>query len=702
MQGRADGGSSPFRRVYAAVLGVALALTVAACGQVTTSGSGGSELTSASTPAGVAPMGGGTTGGGTTAPATGDSPVISGNPATGVVAGQNYSFTPSASDPMGKALAFSITNLPAWASFNTSTGQLSGAPALGDLGNFANIQISVSNGQATATLPAFSVTVVAPLTISGNPPTSVIVGTSYSFQPTTSAPPGTVLTFAVQNPPAWATFDAKTGQLSGTPTETGTFPDIVISATDGFQTSSLTPFTITVASPNPTLNPPTISGQPPTGVTAGSAYSFTPSASDPDGRPLTFGIQHQPAWASFNATNGSLTGTPTSGEVGTYSNIVISVNDGKLSASLPAFSIKVVAPLTISGNPPNQVVAGQPYSFQPTTNAPSGTPRTFSIQNRPTWATFSATTGMLSGIPTTGQAGAYSNIVISVSDGVQTVSLSAFTIEVVAPLTIGGNPPTQVAAGHPYSFQPSTNAPSGTALTFAIQNKPSWATFNTSTGLLSGTPSTNQTGTFPDIAISVTSGTQSSTLAAFSITVTSSTSPAPTISGNPATSVNVGAAYAFTPTASDPSGATLTFSIQNRPLWASFDTATGALTGTPAAADAGNYANIVISVSDGTASASLPAFSIAVNQIANGSATLNWTPVTQATNGTSLTDLAGYKIYYGTSASTMSTVVVLSNPSVTNYLVTNLSPGTWYFGVAAYTSAGTESAMSNVGKKTID
>jgi hypothetical protein len=200
--------------------------------------------------------------------------------------------------------------------------------------------------------------------------------------------------------------------------------------------------------------------------------------------------------------------------------------------------------------------------------------------------------------------------------------------------------------------------------------------------------------------ISVSDGTQSSALAAFNITVTASSSP-PTISGNPLTSVNVGSPYSFTPTASDPSGKTLTFSIQNQPAWASFNPANGALTGTPGAANAGTYSNIVISVSNGSASASLPAFSISVNQVSNGSAALTWTPVSQNTNGSVLTDLAGYRVHYGTSPNGMGTVVVLANPSLTNYLVTNLSSGTWYFGITAYTTTGIESSLSNVGQKTV-
>jgi hypothetical protein len=85
----------------------------------------------------------------------------------------------------------------------------------------------------------------------------------------------------------------------------------------------------------------------------------------------------------------------------------------------------------------------------------------------------------------------------------------------------------------------------------------------------------------------------------------------------------------------------------------------------------------------------------------NGSATLNWTPVTKNRDGTLLTDLAGYRLHYGTSASSLSAVVELANPNLTTYLVSNLPSGTWYFGVTAYTSNGTESPMSNIVQKTI-
>ena len=173
------------------------------------------------------------------------------------------------------------------------------------------------------------------------------------------------------------------------------------------------------------------------------------------------------------------------------------------------------------------------------------------------------------------------------------------------------------------------------------------------------------------------------------------------IQGVPPAGVNYGSPYNFTPTVSGAAGATLTFSIQNKPGWATFSSTNGALSGTPAAGDVGTDADVVISVSDGASSASLKAFSISVNETSHGTVTLDWTAVTETTTDTTLTGLAGYIVYYGTSADNLNQQVTLANPGQTAYVMTNLAAATWYFAVAAYTSDGVIGTRSNVGQKTI-
>ena len=361
---------------------------------------------------------------------------------------------------------------------------------------------------------------------------------------------------------------------------------------------------------------------------------------------------------------------------------------------------------SIQGTPDVSVEVGSEYSFTPTANDPDNDTLTFSIANMPAWASFNASTGALTGTPAAGNVGTYDNIVISVSDGELSAELAPFSIEVfegnVAP-TISGTPTTTVVAGSSYVFQPSATDPNGDNLTFSIANQPSWAAFNPTTGRLSGMPAENDVGAHPDIVISVSDGTLSDSLPAFTITVETAIVPntPPEISGNPPGEVNAGDSYSFTPTASDADGDNLTFSIANQPLWATFSTSNGSLTGTPGDGDVGTYSNIRITVSDGTDTASLQ-FSITVNAISLGSVTLTWTAPTQNEDGSALTDLAGYKLYWGTTPGVYPNSVTLDNPSLTTYVVDNLVPGTYEFVATSFNEAGVESRYSGAATKVVN
>ena len=547
----------------------------------------------------------------------------------------------------------------------------------------------------------------------------VMAGEAVLVTPTATDPDGDALSFEIEGKPAWANFDSQTGTVSGTPAvaDVGSYDGVVIIATDGKARTRSPGLRFTVSSPPPppeeptppppvpVNNPPTISGSPGTRVTEGQAYSFTPAAADADGQALTFSIANRPAWASFSASNGRLSGTPPVGAAGSYMNIVISVSDGQASTSLPAFTIVVEranrAPV-ITGAAPTSVREGQAYNFQPGASDPDGDALSFSISNKPAWATFNAANGQLGGTPPAGSAGTYSNIVISVSDGRLTTALPAFSITVAANRapTITGTPATTATVGQAYSFTPSASDPDGQTLTFSIVNKPSWANFSTSTGRLSGMPSSANVGTTTGIVIRVSDGMTTTSLPSFSLQV-SADNRAPTISGTPPTSAQEGQPYSFTPSASDADGDTLTFSITNKPAWANFSTTTGALTGTPPAGSSGSYEGIVIRVSDGEASASLATFSISVQQTATGTATLSWTAPTLRTDGTPLMNLAGYRVHYGQTQGQYSYRVTIDNPGMNTYVVENLTAGTWYFTTTAFDSTGAESDYSNVASKTI-
>jgi len=86
----------------------------------------------------------------------------------------------------------------------------------------------------------------------------------------------------------------------------------------------------------------------------------------------------------------------------------------------------------------------------------------------------------------------------------------------------------------------------------------------------------------------------------------------------------------------------------------------------------------------------------------NGTALLSWTPPTENTDGSPLTDLAGYKIRYGTSPGSYSDTVTINNPGLTSYLIENLASSGWYFVMTSFNSSGIESSYSTEVSKTIN
>ncbi|HEX6999858.1 MAG TPA: putative Ig domain-containing protein [Gammaproteobacteria bacterium] len=182
--------------------------------------------------------------------------------------------------------------------------------------------------------------------------------------------------------------------------------------------------------------------------------------------------------------------------------------------------------------------------------------------------------------------------------------------------------------------------------------------------------------------------------------------PAPTdsppqISGTPRSQAVVGQLYDFRPTATDPDGDALSFSIANRPDWLSFDPKTGRLSGTPGAGDLGAYENITIQVAANGRYDTLPPFDIEVVAVGTRSVTLTWLPPTENEDGSELTDLAGYKIRYGQASGTYTEDIVLEDPGLSSYVVEGLAPGTYYFVVAAFNSEGVYSRNSNEASATL-
>lgn len=86
---------------------------------------------------------------------------------------------------------------------------------------------------------------------------------------------------------------------------------------------------------------------------------------------------------------------------------------------------------------------------------------------------------------------------------------------------------------------------------------------------------------------------------------------------------------------------------------------------------------------------------------ANGIAVASWVAPTLNDDGSALTDLAGFRVHYGTTPASLTRQLEVADPAATTGTITGLASGTWYFGVTAYSTLGVESAMSGLATKSI-
>ncbi|MFT6432123.1 MAG: hypothetical protein ACJAVI_000158, partial [Candidatus Azotimanducaceae bacterium] len=565
---------------------------------------------------------------------TNDAPVLTGSPATTVAESSAYQFAPSATDEdTGTTLSFSISpaTLPAWLSFNAQTGVLSGIPQDADVGSISNIVISVSDGEVTTSLGAFSLTVAnLPPSISGTPG-AAMEDSAFSFTPSSAGGNN----FSVNNLPSWAAFDSATGTIAGIPTnsDVNIYTGIEISLSDLNETVVLSGLTIEVINTN---DAPVISGSPATGVLEDAVYSFQPNANDIDvGDNLSFSISSTPVWANFNSATGELSGTPINDNVGVYNDLIITVSDSSNEqASLAPFTVTVTNTNdipTVTGTPATSVTESSAYLFAPIgADVDTEDTITYSVtldQTLPAWLSFSTTTGQLTGTPGDADVTTLTNLLIRVTDldGEFSV-LAPFDLTIVnVPPTLSGTFPNAVE-DTPYTFTfASTGSASFEVLTTQL---PSWATLNTATGEVSGTPANDDVGTTTNISITASDATDNATLQNLSLSVIN-TNDAPTISGTPPSTVLEDSRYSFVPLAADVDvGDSLTYSISAMPTWATFSSSTGVLTGTPDNSDVGIYSNIIVSVIDtADSSAQLETFSIDVINT-NDAPTITGVPTT--------------------------------------------------------------------------
>ena len=350
---------------------------------------------------------------------------------------------------------------------------------------------------------------------------------------------------------------------------------------------------------------PSITSSPMTTAVAGSAYAYDVEASHPTaGAVLTFSLTTAPAGMTINASSGLIGWTPAIGQVGSH-NVEVRVTDQTgLFADQP-FMITVSAPPptnrppTITSTAPTAATAGNPYTYGVTVTDPdSGDTLTFSLPAAPSGMTIDASTGLITWTPTPAQAGSHS-VTVRVTDSGGLSADQGYTITVSAPTptnrppTITSTAPLAATAGNLYTYLVTATDPdAGDTLTFSLPTAPAGMSINAASGLITWTPTVAQVGN-ANLTVRVTDSGGLSADQGYTITVSAPgpTNRPPTITSTAPLAAIAGTPYTYAVTASDPdAGDTLTYSLTTAPAGMSIDGASGLITWTPTAAQAGDHA----------------------------------------------------------------------------------------------------------------
>ena len=497
----------------------------------------------------------------------------------------------TASGTVGTAFTYTITatntptsyavggTLPAGVTINTTTGVISGTPT--GIGTFIDTVKAINAGGTGTQIVTITINPAKPV-ITSNTATGT-VGTAFSYTITATNSP---TSYTASPLPAGLSFNTTTGVLSGTPTTVAT-TTVNISATNAGGTGNGT-VVVTINPAKPVITSNTATG------TVGTAFSYTITATN---SPTSYTASPLPAGLSFNTTTGVLSGTPTT--VATTTVSISATNAGGTGNGIVVVTINPAKPVITSNTATGTVGTAFSYTITATNN-----PTSYTASPIPAGLSFNTTTGVLSGTPSTA---ATTTISISATNaggtGNGTVVVTINAAIPGAPVVTSNTAAGTVGTAFSYTIT-ATNTPTS----YTASPIPAGLSFNTTTGVLSGTPTTAATTT---ISISATNvgGTGNGTVV---VTINPAVAPpsAPIITSNGSVTGAVGSPFTYTITATN---SPTSYGAAVLPAGLTINTTTGVITGVPTiggvftvtitATNAGGSANNILRITISTPAA---------------------------------------------------------------------------------------------------
>ncbi|MEN9308801.1 MAG: hypothetical protein RL173_2733, partial [Fibrobacterota bacterium] len=415
--------------------------------------------------------------------------------------------------------------------------------------------------------------------LSGSPIDTGRSGRAWAFSPVATDPEGEVLTWSLESKPTGATINAVTGVVSWIPS-IGGIGFFELKVCDATGDCARMAWVVTAAASN---SAPQFTSTAITSATENVAYSYTAVATDSDGDALTWTGDSVPTGATFNTTTHVLTWTPTYSQSGSFA-VKLKVKDPSGDSAIQRFTIvvanknRVPAFTSMGVTTATENVA---YSYTATASDADGDALTWTGDSLPVGATINTTTHVLSWTPTYTQSGSFA-VKLKVKDPSGDSAIQRFTIVVAnknrvpAFTSMGVTTATENVA---FTYTATATDGDGDALTWTGDSIPTGATFNTTTHVLSWTPTYSQSGNH-SVKLKVKDASGDSAIQRFTIVV-ANVNRTPYWSKYPKDTAKAGVKYQDTIKAVDPDGDAIRYRIVSAPTGLTLDSLTGVIVWTP-------------------------------------------------------------------------------------------------------------------------